>query len=70
MNKPDPSTKKDVSMVRSPAAEYQTFVAAAGLGGVEAVFIDGIVQDRLLESDFDRMLQLVSKKALPGGADE
>lgn len=30
-------------MVRSSAAEYLTFVAAAGQGGVEAVFIDGTV---------------------------
>lgn len=44
MNKPDRSTKKQaVSMVRSSAAEYLTFVAAAGQGGVEAVFIDGTV---------------------------
>ena len=44
MNKPERSTKKQaVSMVRSSAAEYLTFVAAAGQGGVEAVFIDGTV---------------------------
>lgn len=44
MNKPDPSTKKQaVLMIRSSAAEYLTFVAAAGQGGVEAVFIDGTV---------------------------
>lgn len=30
----------DVSMVRSSAAEYLTFVAAAGQGGVEAVFAE------------------------------
>ena len=30
----------DVSIVRSSAAEYLTFVAAAGRGGVEAVFVD------------------------------
>lgn len=30
----------DVSIVRSSAAEYLTFVAAAGQGGVEAVFVD------------------------------
>ena len=34
---------KEVSMVRSSAAEYLTFVSAAGQGGVEAVFIDGTV---------------------------
>lgn len=30
--------KADVSMVRSSAAEYLTFVASAGQSGVEAVF--------------------------------
>ncbi len=30
----------DVSMVRSSAAEYLTFVAASGSGGVEAVYAD------------------------------
>jgi hypothetical protein len=34
---------QDVSIVRSSAAEYLTFVASAGQGGVEAVFIDGNV---------------------------
>lgn len=29
-----------------------------------------IVQDRLFESDFDRMVRLVSKKALPDGTNE
>ena len=44
MNKPDSSIKKQaVSIVRSSAAEYLTFVAAAGQGGVEAVFIDSTV---------------------------
>ncbi len=44
MNKSIRSTKKQAaSMVRSSAAEYLTFVAAAGQGGVEAVFIDGTV---------------------------
>jgi len=33
-------SKKDVSIVRSSAAEYLTFVAAAGQGGVEAVYAD------------------------------
>ena len=32
--------KKDVSLVRSSAAEYLTFVAASGDGGVEAVYAD------------------------------
>ena len=40
-NKPTPggrATKKtEVSLVRSSAAEYLTFVAASGQGGVEAV---------------------------------
>jgi hypothetical protein len=35
-----PSRKADVSPVRSSAAEYLTFVAASGLGGVEAVYAD------------------------------
>ncbi len=30
----------DVSIVRSSAAEYLTFVAASGSGGVEAVYAD------------------------------
>lgn len=37
------SSGKEVSNVRSSAAEYLTFVAAAGQGGVDAVFIDGTV---------------------------
>lgn len=32
--------KQDVSIVRSSAAEYLTFVAASGQGGVEAVYAD------------------------------
>lgn len=32
--------KADVSMVRSSAAEYLTFVAASGQGGVEAFYAD------------------------------
>jgi len=32
--------KKETSMVRSSAAEYLTFVAATGKGGVEAVYAD------------------------------
>jgi len=37
----DRSKKKDeVSLVRSSAAEYLTFVAASGQGGVEAVYAD------------------------------
>ena len=31
---------KDISIVRSSAAEYLTFVAASGTGGVEAVYAD------------------------------
>ncbi len=116
--------KAEVSLVRSSAAEYLTFVAASGQGGVEAVYADEnvwlsqkmmgvlydvdvrtisyhlskifsdkeleensviqcfritaadgkgydtqhynyrIVQDRLLESDFDRII----KGMPPGGA--
>lgn len=43
MNKskaPPKSGKHEASIVRSSAAEYLTFVAAAGQGGVEAVFAD------------------------------
>jgi hypothetical protein len=44
MNKAARSIKKQpVSMIRSSAAEYLTFIAAAGQGGVEAVFVDGNV---------------------------
>ncbi|MFA5905981.1 MAG: RhuM family protein, partial [Desulfobacula sp.] len=32
--------KKETSIVRSSAAEYLTFVAASGKGGVEAVYAD------------------------------
>jgi len=32
--------KKDISLIRSSAAEYLTFVAASGDGGVEAVYAD------------------------------
>ena len=41
MNARKSSSQKDISIVRSSAAEYLTFVAAAGQGGVEAVFVDG-----------------------------
>lgn len=35
-----PRRKAEVSLVRSSAAEYLTFVAASGQGRVEAVFAD------------------------------
>lgn len=35
-----PPKKNEVSLVRSSAAEYLTFVAASGHGGVEAVYAD------------------------------
>lgn len=41
--KPTPggrAKKTEVSLVRSSAAEYLTFVAASGQGGVEAVYAD------------------------------
>jgi hypothetical protein len=38
--KPAGSAKKELSLVRSSAAEYLTFVAASGTGGVEAVYAD------------------------------
>lgn len=34
------SGKKETSIIRSSAAEYLTFVAASGKGGVEAVYAD------------------------------
>lgn len=37
-NPPQASTKREVSIVRSSAAEYLIFVAASGQGGVEAVY--------------------------------
>lgn len=37
---PPPLKKSEVSLVRSSAAEYLTFVAASGQGGVEAVYAD------------------------------
>jgi hypothetical protein len=43
-DKPPKARKKDeVAIVRSSAAEYLTFVASAGQGGVEAVFADANV---------------------------
>lgn len=35
-----PAKKEEVSMIRSSAAEYLTFVAASGQGGVEAVYAE------------------------------
>ncbi len=32
--------RKDISIIRSSAAEYLTFVAASGQGGVEALYAD------------------------------
>lgn len=39
-NPPRVAKKHEVSIVRSSAAEYLTFVAAGGQGGVEAVYAD------------------------------
>ena len=33
-------TVKEVSIVRSSAAEYLTFIAASGTGGIDAVYAD------------------------------
>ncbi len=38
-NKPQ-QTRKDISIIRSSAAEYLTFIAANGHGGVEAVYFE------------------------------
>lgn len=37
---PNLSNKTEVSLVRSSAAEYLTFIAASGQGGVEAMYAD------------------------------
>jgi hypothetical protein len=37
---PKSSLRTDTSLVRSSAAEYLTFIAASGQGGVEAVYAD------------------------------
>jgi hypothetical protein len=37
---PKPATKSTASLVRSSAAEYLTFIATSGQGGVEAVYAD------------------------------
>lgn len=37
---PQVAQKKEVSLVRSSAAEYLTFVASSGKGGVEAIYAD------------------------------
>ena len=39
-NPSKPTKKTDASLVRSSAAEYLTFVAATGGGGVEVVYAD------------------------------
>ncbi len=39
-NPPQPPKKTETSLVRSSAAEYLTFVAASGQGGVEAIYAD------------------------------
>jgi len=64
MNKSIWPTKKHVaSMVRSSAAEYLTFVAAAGQGGVEAVFIDGNIwlTQKMLGQLYDVNVRTVSE---------
>jgi hypothetical protein len=37
---PQPPRKTEVSILRSSAAEYLSFVAASGTGGVEAIYAD------------------------------
>jgi hypothetical protein len=37
---PDSSSKAEIALTRSSAAEYLTFIAASGQGGVEAVYAD------------------------------
>lgn len=39
-NAPNPSNRNEIYLVRSSAAEYLTFIAASGQGGVEAMYAD------------------------------
>lgn len=57
------ASQKEVSMVRSSAAEYLNFVAAAGQGGVEAVFIDanGWLTRKMIVQLYDVKVRTVSE---------
>lgn len=61
--KPPKLTKKtEVSLVRSSAAEYLTFVAASGQGGVEAVYADESiwVTQKMMGSLYDVETQTIN----------
>ena len=53
---PQTDKKREVSLVRSSAAEYLTFVAATGGGGVEAVYADESIwlTQKMLAQLYDR----------------
>lgn len=65
-----PAKKNDVSIVRSSAAEYLTFVAASGQGGVEAVYADESIwlTQKMMAQLYDVNVRTVNehlKKSLP-----
>jgi hypothetical protein len=54
-------TGKEVSIVRSSAPEYLTFVAASGTGGIDAVYADENIWLT------QKMMGLTTWKYAPGG---
>ena len=56
-------TVKEVSIVRSSAAEYLTFVAASGSGGVEAVYADESIwlSQRMMATLYDVDVRTVNE---------
>ena len=67
---PRPPKKTEVSIVRSSAAEYLTFIAASGHGGVEAVYADESiwVTQKMMGVLYDVNVRTVNehlKKSLP-----
>ena len=56
---------KEVSIVRSSAAEYLTFVASSGSGGVEAVYADENVwlTQKMMATLYDVDVRTIFKKA-------
>ena len=59
---PQPPKKAEVSLVRSSAAEYLTFVAASGQGGVEAVYADESiwVSQKMMGTLYDVEIQTIN----------
>jgi hypothetical protein len=45
-------SKTALSIIRSSAAEYLTFVAASGVGGVEAVYADAELSEEATIRNF------------------